>query len=299
MPARHLPSIGLAVLLFAVPTTVGAGVKQRATPLTRKPITTIRGVTTPGMVVALLDEFRTLTVKRAGSDGRYEFTGVRLREGINRLRLRFLGSTGLLREIVREIRCDTTPPVLSLATPAPAAVVNSAAPLVGGVSEPNVTMIVSADDGRTTQRVTTTTGAFQLRAPPLAEGKHELVIHAVDRAGNETVDRRTLTVDTTPPAVKIVSPDTGTLTRRSRFGVRQGRAHPVSINVVLEAEPDSTVTLLVNNQARGSVRVGPSGKVHFVNVNLPLTQVWLGARAVDRAGNIGRAPQVWLGRPQF
>ena len=274
--------------------TVGSG----ASP-THKSVTAIRGVASPEAVVSLRDEFGALTVLKAGADGSYVFDGVRLKEGRNRLVLRLFDEKGNASESIREVLCDTVPPALSVLAPKEGLLARGPSVEIRGTTEAHATVLVKDGALECGAATAGADGAFRILPPKLPDGRHELAIVARDAAGNEATVTRRFAVDGTPPAVRIVSPATGMLTYRNRLGVRHGRRHPVSINVVVESEPHASVELLVNNEGRGSAVAAADGKVRFVGVGVPITQIWLGAAATDSAGNVAHAPRVWLGQPKF
>ncbi|NCO92835.1 MAG: hypothetical protein GW911_11260 [Armatimonadetes bacterium] len=249
-------------------------------------------------MVRLTDEFRTLTVLKADDRGLYRFEGIRLKEGLNRLSLDFVGADGEVREFSREVLRDSTPPALTVLEPSVGATARKSPPLVSGLTEPGVEISVQVDSVSAGQTRAGAEGSFAVQLDRQSEGRHDVAITATDAAGNSSAEHRALALDTMAPEVRILSPDTGVLTRRSKFGVRQSRAYRASLNVVLQSEVGATVELLVNNESRGSVETGPTGEVRFLNVSLPQTQIWLGARATDAAGNVGHARPVWLGQPK-
>jgi hypothetical protein len=288
-----LVALGLRTPACAAPTPA------ESVQVTREAVTSVEGQTQPGTMVRLTDGFKSLTILKADDRGLYRFEGIRLKEGLNRLSLDFVSADGEVRESSREVLRDSTPPPLTVREPSPGEIARTSPQLVSGLTEPGAGVTVQVDSVAAGQTRAGVDGSFSMQLAKQSEGRHDVAITATDIAGNASTEHRTVDLDTTPPEVKILSPDTGVLTRRSKFGVRQGRSYRVSLNVVLQSEVDATVELLVNNESRGSVRTGPTGEARFLNVSLPQTQIWLGARTTDAAGNVGHARPVWLGQPKF
>jgi len=83
----------------------------------------------------------------------------------------------------------------------------------------------------------------------LEEGVNVIVVTARDRAGNTVIVKRTVTMDTTPPTLELLSPEDGTLTNQHQITVRftvSDDADQVYVNgkrVLGTGEQESTVML--------------------------------------------------------
>ena len=164
-------------------------------------------------------------------------------------------------------------------------------PTVGGTAEPGATVTVLVDG---TAVGTTTAGAdgswsYSLTTP-LAEGSHAIASRATDPAGNVsgTSATLTLTVDATPPVLSTPSvagglDNTANVTAATR---------PTFTGT---AEPNSTVTVIIDGVAAGTVTTGADGSWSFT----PATPLADGAHSIattmtDTAGNVGRSGMLTL-----
>ena len=83
----------------------------------------------------------------------------------------------------------------------------------------------------------------------LEEGVNVIVVTARDRAGNTVIVKRTVTMDTTPPTLELLSPEDGTLTNQHQITVRftvSDDADQVYVNgkrVLGTGDQESTVML--------------------------------------------------------
>lgn len=111
---------------------------------------------------------------------------------------------------------DTTPPTISVATPASQASVSGSV-TVSGTASDNVgvaSLSVSVDGGAATHATGTTAWSFAWNTATVANGSHVVIAQALDAAGNSgtasvTVVVNNAPVDTTPPVVAISSPAAG------------------------------------------------------------------------------------------
>jgi uncharacterized protein (TIGR03382 family) len=113
----------------------------------------------------------------------------------------------------------------------------------------------------------------------LGEGKHTLLVRAVDALGNvdSTPERYEWTVDTTKPTAPVVSPEL------------EGATFDTSTPVITgTAEPGSTVTVIIDGVTVGTTTADTSGTWSYTPTT-PLTEGshQVKARATDPAGNEG------------
>lgn len=114
---------------------------------------------------------------------------------------------------------DTTPPVVATFTPASGSFVPTATPAVAatygdaesGVDPASVHLLVDGTDVTAGAQVTAAALSFTPRTP-LAEGGHTAALTLKDRAGNQAQAAISFTVDTVPPTLAIVYPNTPRVT---------------------------------------------------------------------------------------
>jgi len=104
-------------------------------------------------------------------------------------------------------------------------------------------------------------GRVKLR---LTEGRHEIVVQAIDRFGNESRWTKVLHADRTPPRLKLVGPEERGIGRQE---------------VRIEADEELSVVTCFGKS------VPVSGKVARVIADLTPDRKWLHVVAKDRAGN--------------
>ncbi|WP_082282730.1 Ig-like domain-containing protein [Myxococcus hansupus] len=111
---------------------------------------------------------------------------------------------------------------------------------------------------------------------PLSDGEHTLAVRAVDAAGNvdATPATHTWTVDTQPPTVAITAPANGAV------------LDVATVTYTGTAEPDSTVTVVVDGVTLGTVDADGAGNWTFT-ANAPLAEGshTVSVTATDAAGN--------------
>lgn len=168
-------------------------------------------------------------------------------------------------------------PVLS--TPANGAVLSSSMVTITGNAEPNSTVTVILDSGIAGTVTASATGAFSLMLPTtLSDGPHTVSARATDAAGNSgpVSPSNAFTVDTTAPtAPSIAMPLANALLANAR---------PV---VSGTAEPGTTVTVVIDGMAAGTVVADAQGRWSFT----PATALMDGmhtvsATARDAGGNV-------------
>ena len=114
---------------------------------------------------------------------------------------------------------DTTPPAIAAFTPASGSFVPTATPAIGaayadagsGVDPASVHLTVDGVDVTAAAQVSATAASFT-PASPLADGAHTATLTLEDRAGNQAQAATAFTVDTAPPSLAIVYPDTPRVT---------------------------------------------------------------------------------------
>ncbi|MGB6365514.1 MAG: Ig-like domain-containing protein, partial [Thermoanaerobaculia bacterium] len=130
-----------------------------------------------------------------------------LGEGSRTFLLAAVGAVGNRAELVHTLIRDTTSPVISIGQPSAGAVVSTAAVTVSGSAQDATLAAVSVNG----IQATLSSGTFVAAGVPLAEGENELVVTAVDAAGNTSEARRSVTLDTQAPTIAITDPAAGTV----------------------------------------------------------------------------------------
>ncbi|TVR03522.1 MAG: DUF11 domain-containing protein [Deltaproteobacteria bacterium] len=119
----------------------------------------------------------------------------------------------------RSFTLDITPPPLSVAAPAPDAMLFAPDLFAEGASEPEarITLVIRDDDVATVaehETVTTPSGLWSQAFEPLPDGTWTLTVTATDRAGNASAPViRSFTIDTRAPLLSLDSPEEGQRTR--------------------------------------------------------------------------------------
>lgn len=155
-------------------------------------------------------------------------------------------------------------PSLALSTPSDGTLTRNASVVVSGITDPGATVTV---DG--TPAPVGLDGSFRM-TDVLADGTHTFTVTATDAAGLQTTDSRTVTVDTTAPALTLSSPSAGLLTR-----------NPV-VQVSGTTEPGATVVVDGLNAAVSSAGTFSVAIALHEGVNN------ITATATDAAGNAAR-----------
>jgi len=108
---------------------------------------------------------------------------------------------------------DTTPPSITITTPVDGSTISDNTPLIYGVTEPFLQVIIKMDG--TPIDTVTSDGAGNwstVQPTPLADGAHSVSATATDDAGNSATDTNNFTIDATPPTVNVVTPAEGSTT---------------------------------------------------------------------------------------
>lgn len=105
-------------------------------------------------------------------------------------------------------KIDTVPPVLSISSPADRLVTNNAKCTITGttndVTSSPVTLTIKLNSGAAASVEVAANGAFS-KEITLVNGANTITITAVDKAGKTTTVTRTVTLDTTPPAINAIT----------------------------------------------------------------------------------------------
>lgn len=146
----------------------------------------------------------------------------------------------------KRLNLDWTPPVITITNPVNGSDVAGSYLLVQGAANEalssltynvsNAAVIMTNQTGYITGQYLDsdtqlfTTNYFQLQNVPLADGVNTLTIHAVDKAGNQTVTSINYTRPASTPVFSLVWPQSGTSIMGDTFNVR-GKVDNVSANI--------------------------------------------------------------------
>ncbi len=155
---------------------------------------------------------------------------------------------------------DLTPPSIGIAGVSEGERRNAPATLTYSASDLHLATVTGALDA----------AVFASGGVVSSSGAHELVVSAVDRAGNTSEERRHFVIDTAPPAMTVVSPVNGLVTSAS------------SVEVVVSVSDDGGVA----SASVGAVALvlGADGKYRG-SVSLAEGANILDVVAIDAAGN--------------
>ena len=198
---------------------------------------------------------------------------------------------------------DAVAPALSIATPAAGAVVGSSPPdIEGTVSDAHaVTVTVSGV-------AATLAGNTWKARVPLAEGGNDIVVRAVDAAGNAATASRRISLDSLPPQVAITDPATATVVPGATLAVSgsasDANLERVEVNGVAASLQNGAFSATVplaegDNQleakafdslgqtATASVTVRRDGQAPAIAISSPADGAYLNASEVEVGGTIG------------
>lgn len=124
------------------------------------------------------------------------------------------GNTGVTNVSVSFSNADTTPPTVSVSTPAAGASVAGTVNVAGAAADNKALAKVELSVDGGTYRLATGTSAWSLAldSTTLANGSHTLTARATDTSGNTSTASVSVTVanlDSTPPSVAISAPTSG------------------------------------------------------------------------------------------
>jgi hypothetical protein len=149
------------------------------------------------------------------TDGSFS-RGITLTAGTNSITVVAIDKAGNQTTVTRTVTLDTTPPTVTV-TPANGAYTNNASLTVSGVAT-DASGIQSVTVNGTTVTVAPADGSFS-RGITLAAGANSITVIATDNAGNQTTVTRSVTLDTTPPALSISSLANGAYTNNATLNV--------------------------------------------------------------------------------
>lgn len=182
---------------------------------------------------------------------------------------------------------DTTPPSLTLTSPADGTLTNNPAVSIGGTGDAGETVEVVVTDGNgQSQNLTTVVdaqGNWSVNPMMLADGTYTVNATSTDAAGNTaSVGPSTFTVDATAPAVAISAPADGSLSNDNTPTVT-GTVEPGAMLVVVVRDAQNMIVQTL------SPMVDAQGNWTADAAQLPDGAYTIEATASDAAGNTSTA----------
>jgi uncharacterized protein (TIGR03382 family) len=163
-------------------------------------------------------------------------------------------------------------------TPANNSVTNDTTPVFSGTSEANTTVTISLGTQELGTTTTDASGHWTFTpSTPLAEGTYDVSAVATNAVGNisEPSNVNRFTIDTTPPGAPVVT-----------LPVNNSVTADTTPELAGTAEPNSTVTVILNGNVVGTVTADATGRWSLTPTQaLPEGLNTVAATASDAAGN--------------
>ncbi len=217
----------------------------------------LEGKTEPGATVFVNDEQVSVD-----SSGVFSADVELKNEGINVIEIKSSDLAGNVSILHRVVVLDLKPPVVNLEYPPDSEVVRAPTIKVLGTTEPGATVEI---DG---QNVAVAPNGYFEKLTLLQGGWNTLKVTATDSAGNTTVVKREIYVDTQPPTLYVIKPQAGTITNNPR------------VEVVASTDPDAAVVVGTKAASKGR-----DGRYHMY-LTLQEGPNAISVKAVDKAGNL-------------
>ena len=225
---------------------------------TNEPILHLEGWTEPGAVLYLGQ--MVIEPDEAGN-----FTiDYPLSEGANGLVLRVMDIAGNWNQTVMSVLLDSIAPFLTVLTPGPGLNTNDPVVEFSGRTDTDATVLIDGVE------VTTYKGGFRTDLD-LSEGTHDILVEAIDLAGNTAAVSITVIIDLTPPTLGIDRPTEPTFTTIDDTAFIAGR---------MDADLDY---VFINGENRSALPGEFAIQVDLVEGENTFT-----VTAIDHAGNTQR-----------
>jgi hypothetical protein len=159
-----------------------------------------------------------------GSDHSHVFSG--LSQGEHSVEVRAVDSSDNVGAAVVYFTVDLVSPTLSIGSPVEGSLVNTSAvswsgdDTLSGIDH----YLVRVDNGLWSDPLHVVSTEF----PSLADGPHQVLIRAYDRAGNFADRLINFTLDATPPVLNIAEPSSGAATNETAVTVEWGATDPIA-----------------------------------------------------------------------
>lgn len=256
---------------------------------------TISGTAEPNKEVKLtIDGGATITVT-ADAQGNWSYTPpTALADGGHTV----TATSGELATDTHVFEVDTTPPTLTIISPADGSSTSNTTPTIRGTTDPNATVTIVIDGGAPITVTADGQGNWtHTPTAPLSQGPHTVDVTANDEAGNMTSQSVTFTVDAGAPTLTIDSPADNEVTNDKTPTISGTAAPGATVKVTVESTGE-VLTTTANAQGAWSVTPMtslPSGP-NTVNatldgiVNAPVESVTFSVNA-NSGGLVITSPQ--------
>ena len=137
------------------------------------------------------------------SGGYFTVDGIPLEVGLNTLTITATDKTGNTSTQSRTVYRlgDTTPPAISITSPADGSTVNAAAVSITGIIDDNSAQVIVNGI-----QAVVSSNSFEAHSIPLEEGENSITITATDQSGNATSTSLNVLLDSTPPGISSTVP---------------------------------------------------------------------------------------------
>ena len=215
-------------------------------------------------------------------NGVFQLTAALPIEGTNTLTISATDPSGNLATARRQIIRDTVPPSVTIAAPqVGSAVATPTVTIQGTVIDQNaVTATITLNAGPS-QPLALSAGAYGSPAT-LNEGMNQIVVRAIDAAGNIGTTAGNIMLDTTPPVIGVTAPLAGAQLNGVVAVTAEASDLPSGI---------SRVDLLVNGVSLAS-RSTPPYDFSLNTATVPAGDATVTVRAIDMVGNTTEASRV-------
>ncbi len=198
------------------------------------------------------------------NDGSFSDT-LQFNEGMNLLQISATDGAGNAASLVRHVRLDTQPPVITILTPSDSLITKNTKVIMTGsvIDSTSVTFTLNGI------AYALNPGGSFADTISLNEGINEVALTAEDRAGNKSTIKRYITRDTKPPVINLIAPLAGSMTIDSLIPLMG------SVNDV------SGITVTINGLAQRTDQSGSFKSAMLLNQGINPISIY----AVDQAGN--------------
>jgi hypothetical protein len=209
---------------------------------------TISGTTTPNTRVRIIVDGVVIGTVTSNAQGAWTFTPMTpLADGAHTVAAQAEGS--IIVVPARSINVDAVAPSIAFSSPAAGAITNDTTPTISGSTEPGATVRVTIN-GTVLTTTANAQGQWSVTPnTPLADGPVNVSATATDGVGNVSQPvTRSFTIDATAPlAPTIASPANGAVLSMTPL-------------ITGTAEPNATVTVLVDGMPVGTVTANAQGQ---------------------------------------
>ena len=279
--STNLNPLALGMTLSPAPISLASGALVTATAAA-----TVTGTTEPGATVLLGlnsgGQFNNGTTI-ANSSGNYSFT-VTLSPGANTIQTEATDSFGQQRVASTHVVLDTTPPTVTINSPAAGLITNANVSVTGVVADDlSGVASLSADVDHGTAAAVSFDGSghfsfsTSLALDGTKDGPHTVYLVAQDYSGNTSTTPYAFTLKTTLPAQPVFALDPS-------YEASGNDLQTNDSTVSLDGNTDPGINVVLVGTGLSTTSDG-SGKFQFANVALQAGANVFTARATDAAGN--------------